>query len=188
MHRLRQLAPLLFLSVAACRGPQRSFTIPICSAMGGDCRCPIAEWVICHDVCVDPAVSIDNCGGCDHGCSSGQVCLAGQCGTDCGGATRCGDACAFTARDPWNCGACGQVCEGVCRAGKCVPNAPGCAAGLTRCNLGCTDLDHDPANCGDCGVECPGISQCFVDASDQHKCCSGTLCGHECYPVGASCP
>ncbi|MFO0593451.1 MAG: hypothetical protein U0441_38270 [Polyangiaceae bacterium] len=87
----------------------------------------------------------------DAECSSGNVCIQGQCVPGCSpdqacaaGFTCCGGSCFDLATDQNNCGACGDVCISfphalppACVNGQCAP---------TGCEAGWADCDADPSN------------------------------------------
>jgi hypothetical protein len=53
------------------------------------------------------------------------VCVDATCVCDEGSVECPPDAiCTFLGFDPWNCGACGAVCTGVCEGGVCLPPPP----------------------------------------------------------------
>jgi hypothetical protein len=77
------------------------------------------------DRCVDMRVDPQNCGTCGKVCDAGTFCSgpppladggdagAPTCGLGCfGGTVKCGNKCADTKIDPYNCGNCFQVCDG----------------------------------------------------------------------------
>jgi hypothetical protein len=86
------------------------------------------------DRCVDFRVDPQNCGACGKVCDAGTFCSgppplpdggdagAPTCGLGCfGGTTKCGNKCADTNIDPFNCGGCFQACDGgqSCVNGMC---------------------------------------------------------------------
>lgn len=108
------------------------------------CMCPQGS-VFCNEQCVDIMNDPNNCGGCQRGClaalgvnqtqvvgiHSTPVCNNGACSLICEtGFVDCNndmfaDGCEIDVRsDPNNCGACGNICNGVagqpCVGGKCA--------------------------------------------------------------------
>jgi len=102
---------------------------------------------LCTEGCTDLLTDPLNCGECSVECGPGETCDTGQCvgssvcppcpsGTTCVNGqcvagtpscfprqTVCEGRCVNLRRNPFNCGACGNVCPGMeaCRRGQCVP-------------------------------------------------------------------
>ena len=88
--------------------------------------------LVCDDVCVDPDVDPDHCGGCGKACEEAAFCSDGKCVartvvegeamTLCAeGLTLCGESCVSTDDDVAHCGACGTACDDDerCSSGAC---------------------------------------------------------------------
>ncbi|MDI3291513.1 hypothetical protein [Polyangium sp. 15x6] len=113
---------------------------PPCSGL-----CTASE-ACCEGACVDPATSVEHCGGCGQACAAGErccgdagcaaccetadcpadhQCIGNACILQCSGQTEaCGDVCAILDSNPQHCGACfkdclaGHACmDGVCQPG-----------------------------------------------------------------------
>ena len=100
-------------------------------------------------------------------------------GTCQGNQTDCGDYCANTAIDPFNCGSCGRPCAmgQTCSAGNCA-----CAAPFSACGpggLSCVLTQTDVTNCGSCGNICPASAP-FCMSGVCSATCSLTTCGAVC--------
>jgi Stigma-specific protein, Stig1 len=96
-----------------------------------------APRTVCGGSCVDTLKDLDNCGGCNNACKTGEVCTQGVCATACGGvSTKCAiggkDTCVNTTSDNENCGSCNKKCAAgsVCSAGKCEIT---CTSGYSVC-------------------------------------------------------
>ena len=122
-----------------------------------ECVGPLA---FCEGECVDPRVDPSHCGGCNHRCGGGLVCVGGECVPRCPSPTvLCGEACVDPRSDPSHCGGCHIECEedAVCSEGGCRSS---CDEGLTDCARSCVDLRTDPSHCGRCGRACEVEERC----------------------------
>ncbi|MEZ4406095.1 MAG: hypothetical protein R3A52_06440 [Polyangiales bacterium] len=148
-----------------------------------------------------------NCGMCGRACASGQVCVAGVCGTTClppnTACTGSVASCTNTAVDPANCGMCGRACAlantavNGCVAGACTVVT--CAAGFGNCDgnaaNGCeTNTNTSTTHCGACGRACASGQVCSAGACVNdpavHGCADGTREGYlslASYPNIAAC-
>lgn len=73
----------------------------------------------CGEICIDPRIDNQHCGGCDHPCTGGASCVLGDCLCP-AGEQRCEDRCVHLDADPDHCGECGHPCKsGICVAGEC---------------------------------------------------------------------
>jgi len=94
-----------------------------------DCTdCPSGQ-VDCTGTCVDTDTDETNCGSCGNTCSSGYLCVAGQCELTCQTElTNCTGTCVDTDTDEDNCGSCGNICLNgeICIAGFCDVLSPTC--------------------------------------------------------------
>jgi hypothetical protein len=132
---------------------------------------------ICSGACADPASDPHHCGGCGKACTAGQVCLGGQCATDCGTKSKCDGACVDLMTDLGHCGSCDKACPAAgkgtaaCVAGRCKPACTGGAV----CGEVCPDYDRDPLDCGGCGRSCAAGQPCLGGA-----CCAQSNCGGVC--------
>jgi hypothetical protein len=157
-------------SCGTCQGSLACDASGTCGCSGGLTACGTA--------CVNTQSDVQNCGGCDHPCTSPQVCAAGSCSDTCQiGYENCSGSCAHLPTDPTHCGGCDVVCSpgASCEAGQCV-----CPGGLLDCpGAGCTDVATDPSNCGECGRECFGCAagRCPGDGEDAGAGATGELQG-----------
>jgi hypothetical protein len=104
-----------------------------------DSGCPENQ-ICCSGLCVDPAASGANCGGCGLACRfDGALCFDGACcpasrpdlpcaRSACGPyRVTCKNGCKELGSDPDNCGACGAICPAkarFCASGICVGPSP----------------------------------------------------------------
>ena len=81
------------------------------------CRTGLTD---CEGKCVDLMADANNCGQCERGCD-GDVCLDGECVSECGTLTQCDGACVDTMSNPLHCGDCDNVCDpgSTCTSGDC---------------------------------------------------------------------
>ena len=182
---------------AACEGP----CAPECAACTpGGCT-PSCAGKVCGD---------DGCGGpCPPGCSTGKVCLAGQCvcqDSCTPGATSCAGgqpiACVETPGGctmwtpsgppcPWGCGPEGGCCTPDCAGRECGSN--GCPVG--DCGACPPDLVCTDGACGCPGACTPGEVRCWDSGRFLCTVAGGQcpafvlqeLCPAGCDPVSAAC-
>ncbi len=145
----------------------------------------------CVDVKTDPL----NCGDCGKVCqpvvNATQVCVSGNCVTQCSGTFRDCDAkpdngCETdVAMSQTDCGACGVACPEtadhaapVCMGGTCTAN---CESGYADCDHdlanGCeVNLLGDDKNCGTCGKTCDAANPvCAPDPQNPPASCQKGL-------------
>lgn len=85
-----------------------------------------APQVQCGTSCVDTDSDVNNCGGCNLACASGESCVAAVCTPlppSCAAPNLlCGAQCVDIGSDAGNCGACGNACTGdqSCVSATCV--------------------------------------------------------------------
>ena len=163
-----------------------------------DRECGGGGKLCCSGRCVQTASDPSNCGRCNRICTEEEVCLNGDCVSNCPGRqVRCGREreCVDTRSDTSHCGRCGNdcdrrerhetcvrgtcTCEGErCAGGRCCPRGYACVEG------GCCPVSA-PQLCGN-GRCCPDGATCCRDET----CCpnGGTCCrGGGCCPAGQSC-
>ena len=157
----------------------------------GRCVCsppnaPCGPSALCVNIETEPR----HCGGCGIVCSTGEVCIAGQC--ECGPRlTRCGGTCVDVETNPQHCGVCGVSCLGdACSNGKCRSS---CDFFERSCSVtggeACISDDDQLLHCGSgisdpCGTACTGEEVCVY---------GGVLSGWRCQSYRAargcqSCP
>jgi hypothetical protein len=170
--RFRSPVILAIFAAAACsvaNSPEEVQPALVAASGGGsgeltDCADGHA---LCGDACVDIESDAAHCGSCGAACADGEVCAAGKCVSEAGGAcamgqTRCSGTCLDLQADAANCGACGNACSApansdvACNAGVCESS---CQAGFGDCNGdptdGCeTDLNTTLEHCGACNAGC----------------------------------
>jgi hypothetical protein len=151
---------------------------PVCAPTGPGWACstgcgPTAP-LLCGAECVDPATSVNHCGGCNLPCpavpNGTPTCTAGICGTTCKpGFHACAGACAADT-DAQACGPTCAVCpvppnaQATCAANACAFQ---CNAGHADCNANPADgcearLADDPLHCGLCGTACAAGQACVA--------------------------
>jgi hypothetical protein len=97
-------------------------------------------------VCTNVQTDASNCGSCGNACSTGRICLAGQCSINPALLARkmcaypnsvCNGNCVNTQTDASNCGLCGTKCPtgGSCSSGVCA-----CPTGYINSNGVCSKL------------------------------------------------
>ena len=150
-----------------------------CVQCAGDAQCPpdddCGSYVCSNGACVrQNAPNGTSCGG-----ASGGTCSDGLCTNTCSGAN--------LLTDPQNCGACGNVCQGVNSTPICVNGTCGhgtCNAGFADCDPnqpGCeTDITTD-FNCGACGRVCDAGTTCVNGT------CTSTCIPATCADLGKEC-
>ncbi len=146
----------------------------------GGVSCP-SQWIACGGRCVDPSNDPTQCGACGVRCASGEVCLAGRCGTR---AAACG---ASNYNVPCGMGYCpsNSTCTAdtrcSCRAGfdsYTCGNAPCSGNGCMRNNWWCAPLLCPPRcegrTCGadGCGGSC-GVCAMGQACDDAGRCQTG---------------
>jgi len=163
------------------------------TAQGGTCTLTCGSFLKCTPAdaspyCANAQTDNQNCGSCDHVCSSGETCVAGNCTITCGSLSTCTPDsapayCANLTTDNANCGTCGHVCPSgqVCTSGNCAITC----GSLSTCTPSsgspyCANLDADSANCGTCGHVCPSGQAC--SSGSCQATCGGTetVCGGAC--------
>lgn len=146
------------------------------------------------DQCLDVAVDVRHCGGCEMACDplKANKCEGGACkcgfGAACGEGTTCcanelGTAqCADTQTHADHCGACGHACaEGeTCQDGRCTCNGVTCGMNERCCGGTCIDITSTNAHCGGCGMACAAGQQCVggqcTCVTDEGCATQGTRC------------
>jgi hypothetical protein len=146
---------------------------------GGGCDTGLTD---CDGECFNLDQDGMHCGECDNACTTGLVCLNGNCETDCGALTQCGTSCVDTDTDEGHCGGCDRPCLGTCVDGNCDLSCP---MGRVRCGAECcqppvngTATCETNMTCGgdcntnyhDCGTT-PVV--CYADNDIRH---CGTSC------------
>jgi hypothetical protein len=129
----------------------------------------LASFVVFAAGCTEEVV-VDWYDPCAGACLETEVCIDADIGPACYDQSECwGDICYYEdgsagctdiMYDPYNCGACGYFCDGVCAEGMCEAAGYVCEdAGLTTCYDAagyeyCTDTLTSDMDCGGCGIEC----------------------------------
>ena len=132
---------------------------------------PCSKGQCCQGLCVDTAVDLLNCGGCNLACvgtNGTPQCTAGVCGWTCAsGFTHCDSGntgCETNTRsDTAHCGSCAKRCDGL-NANNVTCSAGACA--FTTCLAGFGDCDANKAN----GCEC------MCGRAKNQPCCPGNTC------------
>jgi hypothetical protein len=145
--------------------------------------------ICCRDqgqqVCVDRMSSESHCGGCNHACADGMICLAGRCACP-HPLIAVGDRCIDPSQDSQHCGPDLLDCtlEGLfCAQSSCVSQDCRDATRFQVCDGMCVSLE-DAEHCGyfceTCRVPENGGARCTNGVCDI-ECNDGFLrCGNEC--------
>ena len=163
--------------------------------------------------CVDTSTDVNNCGGKNKKCGSGQVCVNSKCVQNSCVAplvlcsTTSGNQCInINDANADNCGACGYKCAdhpvanaeatgcvaGVCQY-KCTGSTNNVGENNTAASIRCVDTSTDVNNCGGKGKKCESgevcvDSKCVKNSCDAPLVLCSTATGNDCIDIKSNNP